>query len=99
MGRWTIKPSVLVALLSVLSVILLVLVLPDVDLPDAAFHGGSAPVVVHSRNVTAPGSVTTSAIVHLNFSTYASRQHWADITLSAHASVESLPILHRALRC
>ena len=99
MGRWRIKPSVLVALLGVLSMVLLVLVLPDFDLPDAAFHGGSAPVVVHSRSVTAPGFVTVAAIILFDVSTYTLGQRWADTTTSARSSVDSLPILHRALRC
>jgi hypothetical protein len=99
MGRWTIKPSVLVALLGVLGMVLLVLVLPDVDLPDAAFHGGSAPVIVHSRSVTAPGLLTVAAIIDFDFSAYTLAQRWTDTTLSARSSVDSLPILHRALRC
>jgi hypothetical protein len=99
MGRWTIKPSVIAALLGVLCVVLMVLVLPDVDLPDAAFHGGSAPAVVHARSVSPPGFLTVAALIPFSFSARPLGHRWAESGLSAHSSVDSIPILHRALRC
>src|SRR6476660_8014204 len=54
MRHWTIcRPSVLV-LLGVLTVIVLVLVLPQVDLLDTAFHNGTAPIAVHARGTAKP---------------------------------------------
>ncbi len=38
----------------------LVLVLPQVDLPDFAFHGGTAPVVAKSKLSSCAGSVATT---------------------------------------
>ena len=98
MGRWTIRPLALAALLGVLVVVVLVLVVPDVDLPDAAFHSGNAPVVMHARSIPIPGFLTAATTIHFSFSTRISGHSWADITLSARVPVDSLSILHHALR-
>jgi len=99
MNRWTIRPSVVAALLGVLCVVLLVLVLPEVDLPDVAFHGGSAPAVVHARSVSPQGMVTVAALIPFSFSAHPLGHRWAESALSDHSSVDSIPILHHALRC
>jgi hypothetical protein len=54
MSRWNAKTSTLILLGSVVFVVLLLVVLPDVDPPDTAFHRGTAPVVVHSQANAAP---------------------------------------------
>jgi len=43
-------------------IMLLIVVLPDVDLPDTAFHQGTAPLVVHARVNTAPPVVAVAAL-------------------------------------
>jgi hypothetical protein len=49
MRRWNITwPSLLVLVVAV-GVIVFLLIHPDVDPPDTAFHLGTAPVVVHAR--------------------------------------------------
>jgi hypothetical protein len=68
MGRWTIKPSCLFVLMTLLFLIVLILVLPEVDLPDTAFHHGTAPADVHARVTSAPGWFslgTTGAVFFL----------------------------------
>ncbi len=49
MARWK-----WVLLIFELVLFAVILVLPQVDLPDFTFHGGSAPVVVKSRLTSAP---------------------------------------------
>jgi hypothetical protein len=60
--RWTINLRSVVILLGVLSVIVLVLVLPQVDLLDTAFHRGTAPIVVHSQGTAKPAFRVVSAL-------------------------------------
>jgi len=98
MRRWTIKPGALLILMGVLSVIVLILILPQVDLPDTAFHRGTSPVVAHLRVSASPlllavrpgGQPADSAgpeesqLQHLWFSPSTS---------------SFIPILHQSLRC
>jgi hypothetical protein len=54
MRQWTISRQSVFVLLGVLTVIVLVLVLPQVDLLDTAFHRGTAPIVVHAQGTSKP---------------------------------------------
>ncbi|MGA7907175.1 MAG: hypothetical protein WCA16_07175, partial [Candidatus Sulfotelmatobacter sp.] len=65
MSRWTIRRSSLVILSCLIFVILLILVLPNVDLPDTAFHRGTAPVVIHSQATSAPAAVRVTTPTQL----------------------------------
>jgi hypothetical protein len=99
MGRWTIKPSVRATLLGMLFLVFLILVLPDVDLPDAAFHGGTAPVMLHARAVTPPSLLTVAAFIPISLPAKALGHLSARSISVSPVSVDSLPILHRSLRC
>jgi hypothetical protein len=99
MGRWTIKRPALAALLAVLFLICLILVLPDVDLPDAAFHGGTAPVAVQARSLAPPSLVTVATFAQVSLSIQNAGPDSALPIVFADTSVDSLPILHRSLRC
>ena len=99
MGRWTIKRPALFVLMSLLFLILLILVLPEVDLPDTAFHRGTAPVDVHARVTSAPGLLSMGTAVSLCFSTHTASRSREHVVEFAHATSRSLPLLHRALRC
>ena len=61
MSKWKINLPGLVILSCIIFLMLLIVVLPDVDLPDAAFHNGTAPVVVHAHATSAPAPVVVSA--------------------------------------
>jgi hypothetical protein len=61
MGEWTIDRRSVILLLGVLTVIVLVLVLPQVDLLDTAFHRGTAPIVIHSQGTAKPAFQIISA--------------------------------------
>jgi len=55
MKSWGIPRWQVLVLAGVLVAILLVFIIPDEwDLPDTAFQGGTAPLVVHSRTTSAP---------------------------------------------
>jgi hypothetical protein len=99
MMRWTIRPSYVFVLVSLLFLITLILVLPQVDLPDTAFDRGTAPVDVHVRSISAPVLVSVSPVVSLHFSTHSIFGRHEHFARSAHATSGSLPLLHRSLRC
>lgn len=54
MRNWAINRRSAILLFGVLMVIVLVLVLPQVDLLDTAFHLGTAPTVIHSVATGSP---------------------------------------------
>jgi hypothetical protein len=62
MFRWKVPISTLVVLIGMVCIMLLIVYLPDVDLPDTAFHQGTAPLVVHARVNAAP---TVAAVASL----------------------------------
>lgn len=63
MSRWTVKSPTLLVLGIVVFLMLVIVVLPDVDLPDTAFHRGTAPVVVHAQATSAPASVIVASVI------------------------------------
>jgi hypothetical protein len=65
-ARWNLKPSVLCILFCMFFLMLLIVVLPDVDLPDvdlpdAAFHRGTAPLVVHTQATAGPPAIAVAS--------------------------------------
>jgi len=73
---------------------------PDVDLPDAAFHGGTAPVVVHAHATGAPVAIDIVTPLHAPDSEYGlSLQHRQDRLDPPHMSPNFRPILLRSIRC
>jgi hypothetical protein len=98
MSRWNVKAPALVILSCLVFIMLLIVVLPDVDLPDTAFHQGTAPLVVHTRATTAPPVVAVAAL--FQFPKIA--QFWRpdrefDVVL-AHLDPNFRPILFRSIR-
>ena len=98
MANWTINRGALVLLMGLFVLIVLILILPDIDLPDTAFHRGTAPVVEHSRASSAPSLLTVripTSLFVAHEATALQREH----SLSSHSILQSLPILHQSLRC
>ena len=62
MSHWKVSAPTLVVLSCVAILMLLIVVLPDVDLPDTAFHGGTAPVLVHTRATAPPAAIAIASI-------------------------------------
>lgn len=98
MARWTVSRGALLLLMGVLALIVLILILPDIDLPDTAFHRGTAPVVEHSRASSAPSLLTSRIQTPLVFSAETAEAQLERSSLS-HLTSQSLPILHQSLRC
>lgn len=96
--NYAIKPTRLLILAGTLMTVLLVLVLPQVDLPATAFHQGTAPAAVHARGTAAVSPFPVSTSVRLFFVNHQrGQQDHASPLLYVTAS--ALPILHRSLRC
>jgi hypothetical protein len=99
MSCWNAKTSTLILLGSVVFVVLLLVVLPDVDPPDTAFHRGTAPVSLHAQaNAVPPVSVIASGIQISNVPA----PDWASLRLSDFtipAAANFVPILLRSIRC
>lgn len=98
MGRWNAKASTLFLLGAVVCVMLLIVVLPDVDLLDAAFHRGTAPAVLHAQATAAPTAVNIAFIVQVPVAEHA----WTSLRLtefSVPSPPNFRPILFRSIRC
>jgi hypothetical protein len=54
----------LLLLSGLIMIMLLIVVLPDVDLPDTAFHRGTAPLVVHAKANAAPPVAAVAVLFH-----------------------------------
>jgi len=63
MRHWTISRQSVFLLLGVLTVVVLVLVLPQVDLLDTAFNSGTAPIAVHARGTAKPAFQTFPSLL------------------------------------
>jgi hypothetical protein len=99
MGRWTIKPSCLFVLMTLLFLMVLILVLPEVDLPDTAFHRGTAPVDVHAQVTSTPALLSVSTVVPFSFPAQTASRRREHSLVFAHTGSSFLPLLHRSLRC
>lgn len=98
MAKWTISRGALFLLMGFLVLIVVILILPDIDLPDTAFHRGTAPVVEHLRASSAPSLLTVRSLTPLVPSGEAAESRLERTSLS-HPTLQSLPILHQSLRC
>lgn len=98
MSRWNVPASTLFILSCLVFLMLLIVVLPDVDLPDTAFHRGTAPLVVHARATNAPPVVAVSALFQLPSSSGISVPSREASGLATNLSPNFRPILLRSLR-
>lgn len=98
MARWNVKTSTLFILGFVTVVMLLIVVLPNVDLPDTAFHRGTAPIVVHAQANAAPAAVTVASIFQLSISEGTPRPSHESMGLKANNDPNFRPILFRSIR-
>ena len=99
MPRWRTKPSSLIVLGSVIFVMLLIVVLPDVDLLDTAFQRGTAPIVLHTRGTSAPATANILAPLHIpNNAAEAFSQFLHLKPFAIYSSPNFLPILIRSIR-
>lgn len=98
MSQWNIKASTLFILSCVVFLMLLIVVLPDVDLPDTAFHRGTAPIVLHAQATAAPAAVTVASVFQLPDAAEAYRPFYEPGALAASPDPNFRPILLRSIR-
>lgn len=98
MKRWNISPAALFILGFMIVLMLLIVVLPDVDLPDTAFHRGTAPILVHSQATSAPAVVTVIASIPLQDDADAYGPLYEPGELALSPPSNSRPILFRSIR-
>jgi hypothetical protein len=92
-------PLRMAILVSVLVLIAAIQVLPQVDLPDTAFHGGTAPILMKARAVSAPiFVVATQGALFISFPLLAVIVDEASAK-AAHPFNRSLPILFSTFLC
>lgn len=97
--RWRVNPVSLLLLGGMILVMLLIVALPDdLDLPDAAFHRGTAPVVLHSQATGAPAIPIIAVAVALLFTGAGVRQLYQQPAFSVHPVPNFLPIFLRVIR-
>ena len=99
MVQWNAKASTLFILGSVVVLMLLIVVLPDVDLPDTAFHRGTAPAVVHAQVTSTPAAVTVVAVFHFPDAQESPSPSYQPGELVINPDPNSRPILLRSIRC
>jgi hypothetical protein len=98
MSQWNIKRSSVLILLGVFVVMLVIVIAPDWDLPDAAFHRGTAPVVVHALATSAPAAATIASLFNLPSGSKVSRDFHEHPAFAVYSAPNFLPIFHRSLR-
>ena len=99
MRNWTIRPHALFILLGLLSVILLILVLPQVDLLDTAFQRDSAPTTIHSQATSAPILLTATVAANSLVSVHHWEAHTQHVVPTGSAVPNFRPILLCSIRC
>ena len=99
MSQWKINTAGLVVLICVIFLMLLIVVLPDVDLPDAAFHNGTAPVAIHAHATSPPAAIHVIASVIHPDPDCSSRSQGETLACPAKVAPNFRPILLRSIRC
>ncbi len=98
MARWNLKSSSLCILLCMFFAMLLVVVLPDVDLPDTAFHRGTAPIVVHTQATSGPPAPAVTSLLVFLFTTKSAPFFREEMAVAHFADPNFLPIFFRSIR-
>jgi hypothetical protein len=98
MSQWNIKPATLFILGGMVILMLLIVVLPDVDLPDTAFHRETAPVALHAQATAAPTVVMIAAVLQFPHAAETYRTSDQPGTLAINPRPNSRPILLRSIR-
>jgi hypothetical protein len=99
MSRWNAKTSTLFLLGGVVFLMLLIVVLPDVDLPDTAFHRGTAPIAVHAQATSAPPPVIVASTIQLHSGGQLGLFVLQSNELAPLPHPNFRPILLRSIRC
>jgi len=98
MSQWNVNAWKLFILGCVTCLMLLIVVLPDADLPDTAFHRGTAPAVIHAQATAAPFAVTLASVNRSPDAGESSRPYDSRAVVGS-TEPNFRPILLRSLRC
>jgi apolipoprotein N-acyltransferase len=98
MRHWTISRQSVLLLLAVLTVIVLVLVLPQVDLLDTAFHGGTAPIALHARAIAKPPFQSLPSLFVFFLSVAGIAIHRSERLVSS-SGTHKIQLLNHCFRC
>ena len=98
-AKWNVAPIVSFALLGILMLIGLIQVLPQVDLPDTAFHEDTAPVVVKFRVAAVPVMLSAMTSFRPQPSTTPVSEFRDQLLRPIHVSKNLVPIVHCSLLC
>lgn len=98
MAQWKVSRSALFVLFSVIVVMLAVVVLPFVDLPDTAFHRGTAPVVVHAQALSAAAAMAGAVVFQVPHAPESSTHFHAHRAFAVYSAPNFLPIFLGSLR-
>jgi hypothetical protein len=99
MSRWTISPAQLFVLGLAVFVILLLVLLPQADPLDTAFHRGTAPAVVHANATSTPAILSLAVPFHFLQGAGAPGHSHQPPTVTVYSSPKFLRILHHSFRC
>ena len=99
MPNWKIHPARLFLLVSMIVLMLLIVVLPGVDLPYAAFHRGTAPALLHAQATSAPLAITVATALPLQSLTEAFYLFFPQQDFASCFSPNFRPIFLRSIRC
>ncbi len=98
LAQWKIKPSALFILSCVIFLMLLIVVLPDVDLPDTAFHRNTGPTAIHAQANAAPMVVAVSAVSEFSGELNAYQPFYEPGALISSPDPNFRPIILRSIR-
>ena len=99
MSQWTISPARLFLLGFAVFVILLLVVLPQVDPLDTAFHRGTAPGVVHANATSTPAILSLAVPFYFLQGAVGPEHSHEEPSVTFYSSRRFLRILHHSFRC
>jgi hypothetical protein len=99
MSRWTISLARLFLLGFAIFVILLLVVLPQVDPLDTAFHGETAPAVAHANATSTPAILSLAVAFHFLQGAVPPGHSHEQPTVTVYSSTKFLRILNHSFRC
>ena len=98
--RWsTSNPLMSWALWALLFIIALVVILPDVDLPDTAFRSNSSPLAIRRLSQQMPQTDANPGLFRLSIQSACSSMEGCQVRETRAQLPEDLPIEHKSLRC
>ena len=98
LAQWKIRPSALIILSCVVFLMLLIVVLPDVDLPDTAFHRGTGPAAIHALATAPPAMVMVASVCSVSIAAEGQRLCYQPGAPVRSPDPNSVPIVLRSIR-